>query len=143
VNGLTIEQRFAIEGACRQLMMRYAAALDLNDVEGLLELFTQDGEWARPGNEPLRGGVQIAEFLCARDRAVTMRHIISNLVLDVEAPDRATALSYWTVMKGTPGATPAQALAPFAMGEYHDVFRLEQGRWRIARRETKFVFRST
>jgi len=132
----------AADAAIREVVTGYGRCVDTYDDETLLELFTEDGVWERPGQAPLRGRAQIAAFLRGRDRAVTIRHIISNVTVEVEAADRATASSYWTVLKAAPGAPAVQPLLPFAMGEYHDDFRLDQGRWRIARRVTHFVFRT-
>ncbi|WP_038207285.1 nuclear transport factor 2 family protein [Xenophilus azovorans] len=131
----------AADAAIREVVIGYCRCVDTFDDDVLLELFAQQGEWHRPGQAPLKGRAEIAGFLRGRDRTVTMRHIASNIIVDVQGADRARAISYWTVLKAVAGAPEGQALLPFAMGEYHDDFLLEQGRWRIARRETKYVFR--
>jgi 3-phenylpropionate/cinnamic acid dioxygenase small subunit len=128
----------AAEAAIRDVLVGYCRCVDTFEDETLLELFTHDGEWWRPGQEPLRGRLQIADYLRGRDRGITGRHIASNVIIDVEGPELAKAISYYTVLRSAPSGAPV----PFAMGEYHDVFRLEQDRWRIARRETRHVFRA-
>ncbi len=127
----------AADAAIREVIVGYCHTIDNFKDEELLDLFTADGEWARPVGEPLRGRAQLAGYLRERDRNVIGRHIASNIVIDMEGPQQAKVVSYYTVFKSGAGGAPA----PTSMGEYHDVFRLEQGRWRIARRETRRVFR--
>jgi len=128
----------AASAAIREVLVAISRATDTFDDELMLELFTHDGEWWRPGREPLRGQAQIGEHLRGRDRGLNGRHIATNMLVDVQGPDRATAISYYTFLKAAPDGGPVLA----SMGEYHDVFRLEQGRWRVARRETRRVFRA-
>ena len=132
----------AADAAIREVLVGYCRCVDTFDDATLLELFTQDGEWLRPGQEPLRGREQIGAFLRGRARATTTRHIPSNMVVDVQGSDTATAISCYTLLKRIPGSTPEAALRPAVLGEYHDVFRLMHGRWRIARRDTRHVFRA-
>ncbi len=128
----------AADAAIREVIIGYCHCIDAFADEALLQLFTPDGEWWRPGETPLRGREQIAGYLRARDHGVTGRHIASNIVVTIEGPEHAKAISYYTVFKaGTDGGP-----MPTNMGEYHDRFRLEQGRWLIARRETRRVFRA-
>ena len=128
----------ATVAAISEVIFGYCHCIDAYADEALLELFTPDGEWWQPGKEPMRGRSQIAEFLGARDRALHGRHVASNLVIEVEGPEQARVVSYYTVFKAGPGGAPT----PVSMGEYRDIFRLDQGRWRIARRETHRVFRA-
>ena len=127
----------AADAAIREVLHRYCWCIDAFDDDLLLELFTPDGEWWRAGEEPLRGRSQIAGFLRARDGAVAGRHIASNIVIDMDGPAQAKVASYYTVFRAGADGGPVAT----NMGEYHDVFRLDQGRWRIARRETRRVFR--
>lgn len=136
-------QDIAAECAIREVIVGYCRCVDVFDDAALVQLFTEDGEWDRPGQMLLKGRGSIGVFLKGRDRSVTIRHVISNVLIDVQTADVARALSYWSVFKTALGKEDASALQPFAMGEYHDQFRFEEGRWRIAHRETRFVFRNT
>ncbi len=141
--GIPHRQDAATEAAIREVLVAYCHCADAFDDEALLELFTQDGEWLRPGKAPLRGRAELAEFLRARDRSVVSRHIANNMLIQVEAPDRATAITYYQVLKAPPAGASPHAFVPAVLGEYHDVFRFVQGRWRIALRDTRHVFRAT
>lgn len=131
----------ATDFAIREVIVGYCRCVDVFDDTTLVKLFTEDGEWARPGQTLLKGREQIRAFLKNRDRSVTIRHVISNVMVEVTSADIASALSYWSVFKTPKGQESSSVLQPFAVGEYHDEFRFEEGLWRIARRETHFVFR--
>lgn len=128
----------ATVAAISEVIFGYCHRIDAFADEALLELFTEDGEWWTPSAEPYRGRAQIARYLAARDRAVPGRHVASNILIDLEGPEQAKVVSYYTVFKAGPTGAPT----PISMGEYHDIFRLDQGRWRIARRVTHRVFRA-
>lgn len=139
--GIPNRSNAADDAAIREVLNGYCRCVDTFDDEKLLELFTEDSEWLRPEKEPLHGRAQIAAFLNARDRNVTSRHITTNIVVDLEGAEKARAVSYYMVLKSASSTMPGHAFAPAVMGEYHDVLRLEQGRWRIAWRDTRHVFR--
>ena len=128
----------ASTAAISEVVFGYCHCIDAFADEALLALFTPDGEWWQPGKEPMRGRSQIADYLQERDRSVPGRHVASNILIDMEGSEQARVVSYYTVFKAGPGGAPT----PVSMGEYHDIFRLDQGRWRIARRETHRVFRA-
>ncbi len=128
----------AADAAIREVLVRYCHSIDAFADDALLALFTADGQWLRPGEAPLKGRSQIAGFLRARDRAVPGRHVASNIAIDMTSSQQANVISYYTVFKAGPNGAPLAT----NMGEYHNVFRLEEGRWRIAQRETRRVFRA-
>jgi ketosteroid isomerase-like protein len=128
----------AADAAIRDVVTVYCRFMDNFDDDAVLELFAPDGEWWRHGEPPLRGRSEIGAWLRTRDRGVKGRHVATNILIEMEGPARAKVTSYFTVLKAAPDGAPV----PVSMGEYHDIFRLDQGRWRIARRETHRVFRA-
>ena len=139
------QDRLLIEAACQRLTLRYGRCIDLNDDEGVLSVFDENAVWNRPGQPPLRGHSEIAEFLRTRDRTTLMRHVMSNFQLDIRDAAHASGVSYWTgyvAVDHAPG-TVALPASPFSIGEYHDDFVLEQGRWRIVGRTMKYIFRKS
>lgn len=126
------------DAAIRDVITAYCRFMDNFDDQAVLDLFTPDGQWQRHGLPTLQGRAEIAGFLGARDRGVIGRHVATNILIDMEGSARAKVMSYFTVMKAASDGAPT----PVSMGEYHDVFLLDQGRWRIARRETHRVFRA-
>ena len=85
-----LQEFLLIEAACRRLTLVYARGIDLYDDDMVLAAFARDGIWNRPGNPPLRGHPEIAEFLKSRDRAILMRHVMSNFQLELLGASRAT-----------------------------------------------------
>jgi ketosteroid isomerase-like protein len=140
--GVPESEHTAAVAAIRDVLVGYCHCIDQFDDAALLQLFTPHGEWLRPGKNPLRGRAEIAVFLADRDRSVVSRHVVSNTVVEMSSPDQARAISYYTVLKAAPHSANSHACVPAVLGEYHDQFRLEQGRWRIAWRDTRHVFRA-
>jgi 3-phenylpropionate/cinnamic acid dioxygenase small subunit len=128
-------ERVAAELEIRNLLARVAQVADHGSLDEYGELFTEDAAWELPGG-PRRGRSDILEG--ARQRrhdGVTgpgsrTRHLISTVSVAVGDRGRATADSYWQFWRET-DATPAL----FNMGHYHDTLRLDDGTWRVARRE--------
>jgi hypothetical protein len=111
-----------VEAACRRLAVAYGRCIDIYDDEGVIALFTSEGVWNRPGQQPLRGRAAIRRFLAGRDRSTLMRHVMSNFQVDVIGASHARGLSYWTGYIALHHGSSAQATArgPFSVGEYHD-----------------------
>jgi hypothetical protein len=59
-----------------------------------------------------------------------LRHVVTNLVVEVEPPERAHARSYFTVFQARPDF-PLQAII---CGRYHDAFERAGTAWRFADR---------
>jgi len=128
----------AADAAIRDVVSVYCRFMDNFDDAAVLELFTPEGQWLRHGEPPLRGRAEIAAWLGGRNRGVKGRHVASNILIDMQGPERALVTSYFMVVKAGPDGAPV----PLSMGEYHDIFQLDQGRWRIAQRQTQRVFRA-
>jgi len=113
--------------------MSYAERLDAGDLDGVAALFAH-ATWRSPARtEPLRGAEQVRHAyhgVLLYDGIPATRHVITNLVVEIEPPDRARARSYFTVLQARPGF-PLQAVI---CGRYHDAFELVDGAWRFADR---------
>lgn len=138
-----------IEAACTRLMAQYCLGLDTFDDDGILGLFVREGAWLRPGHlrphDPtIEGRDAIRHYLAGRERTLFMRHIVTNAVVDVIDAAHANGISYWTVYKAENhvAGTVAPLTGPFAIGEYRDEYRLEDGHWRIVSRTTSYAFRA-
>lgn len=132
-----------IEAECSRLTIRYGHCIDAYDDEGVVALFAEDAVWNHATHGPLRGHAEIRRFLAGRDRSTLMRHVMSNFEIEILDASRARGLSYWTgyvAHNHTPG-TEASARPPFSVGEYRDDYVLVDGRWRIASRTMRHVFR--
>jgi 3-phenylpropionate/cinnamic acid dioxygenase small subunit len=119
--------------AITALVMTYAERLDAGDLDGVAALFT-NATWRSPARtEPLRGAEQVRrayDGVLLYDGIPATRHVITNLVVEIDPPDRARARSYFTVFQARPDF-PLQAVI---CGRYHDAFERVDGAWRFADR---------
>ncbi|HEY2358004.1 MAG TPA: nuclear transport factor 2 family protein [Phenylobacterium sp.] len=142
---MTDLERMLIEHACGKLQMQYGVFADRSDIEGFTNLFVPDGSVAVPehppfvGHDAIRGSIQALAAL-----GVTMRHLLTNSVVDVVDTDTATGVSYLVVYNS---AEPADATGqrpvetPATIGEYADTFRRTEDGWRFQTRVLTRVFR--
>ncbi len=119
--------------AISALVMAYAERLDAGDLEGVAALFA-DATWRSPGRtEPLRGAAAVRaayDVVILYDGLPSTRHVVTNLVVELTAPDRAVSRSYFTVFQARPDF-PLQAII---CGRYHDAFARTAAAWRFADR---------
>lgn len=119
----------------RNLIARVAQVADRGPLEDYGALFTQDAAWELPGG-PRLGRDDILEGARQRRRdGVTgpgsrTRHLISTVSVVVQDACRATADSYWQFWRDTD-----RAPGLLNMGHYRDTLRVEEGAWKVARRE--------
>jgi steroid Delta-isomerase len=67
-----------------QLVMKYYQLVDLGDVAGLVELFTDDAEYHRPGYQPLVGRFELEDFYRNQRVIREGQHTITGLVASDE-----------------------------------------------------------
>jgi 3-phenylpropionate/cinnamic acid dioxygenase small subunit len=119
--------------AITALIMLYAERIDAGDLDGVAALFAH-ATWRSPGRvEPLRGAAEVRRAydpVILYDGVPSTRHVVTNVVVDLDPPDRATARSYFTVFQARPGF-PLQAIIA---GRYQDAFTRSGGAWRFADR---------
>jgi SnoaL-like domain len=136
---LTNAQRTEIERACERLIYAYTRALDLGDLSGAADLFTEHGSLARPmaRDQIIQGRETIRASLLTRPKTLLTKHLMSNVLIEVESPLRASGTSYLTMIATTPqaGATePYLSAGPLYFGEFRDRFVLEDGVWKFSER---------
>ena len=119
----SLEDRFAVQ----DLFVRYTAALDDGDAEGIAACFTEDGtlESASVGLHHGRENIRAfsARFSDMRARGAQMRHVISNLTMTITG-ETGRAVCYLTnilTMNGT-----ARLMPP---GRYECQLRKIEGAW--------------
>ena len=139
-------ERLLAEHACMKLQVQYGVFADRGDVEGFTNLFAEDGSVAVPeapafvGHDAIRASIQALGAM-----GVTMRHVLTNNVVDITGPDTATGVSYLTVWNSTAPADASgqrPAALPATVGEYADTFRRTANGWRFQTRVLTRVFKS-
>ena len=118
-------ERMLAERACERLMHLYARYSDTGD-ERMPDIFAEDGVleiYQRlEGREGIRSGR-------AGRPPLTMRHICSNLMVDVIDADNARGHCYVTAYVGPEGAKDLGL--PAVVGEYTDEFVRTTDGWKI------------
>jgi ketosteroid isomerase-like protein len=124
--------------AIRELVGRYGFVIDNRDIDGLAELFCEDGVLqSRDGVMNARGRAAVVEMYKGRFKVLgptfhfTHDHAIT---LDERDPDSAEGIiaSHAEVTRN--GETMLAAI------RYHDRYRREGGRWRFASRVLSFFY---
>lgn len=143
---MTELERLLIEHACMKLQMQYGVFADRGDIEGFTQLFAPDGSVAVPEHPAFVGHEAIRASITALvATGVTMRHVITNTVIDLVDALSATGRCYLIVYNSAadPDASGQRPVAPPAtVGEYTDVFRKTSAGWRFQSRILKRVFRN-
>ena len=133
------ERAFAIEWDCQKLLQRYYHLMDQRQFDDAVNLFTDNVLW-QVGAFELHGREAMRNAFGNTD--LTMRHILSNSVVQVIDEDHADATSYVTsyVEKDVRDDKPVPFHGPHRLGENYDkLVRTTEG-WRIAERRGKHAF---
>ena len=133
---LTSIERAAIAWECERLIHLYSMLNDAGDFDGMVELFTEDGVFARPseGEVLIRGKAAILQAYTSRPPRFT-RHMITSVVVTVEDEDNARAHSYLSLHTGQPGeGLPRPAEPVYFIGDFKDRFVREDGVWKFSER---------
>jgi hypothetical protein len=127
-------ERLLIERECERLVALYSHRIDLQRAEGLPDLFTDDA-LMMIGEESLKGGAELRERIAGLDANIAMRHVCTNVVIDVLSESEARGTAYLTAyVEPRTSEGPAPLPGPLMLGEYRDVYRKTPDGWRIAER---------
>lgn len=140
---MTEDDELKIEAACIRLQRRYGTLADRQDPK-FRELFTEDASITLPGYPPFAGLKAImagqAEW---RESGIVMRHICTNFTIEVIDDSHADGITYLTVYRHEPMAEPPAEppSLPVSVGEFHDTFLKQGGKWLFKSRVLRRVFR--
>jgi 3-phenylpropionate/cinnamic acid dioxygenase small subunit len=116
-----------------KLLYTYAERIDAGDFAGVAELFAH-ATLTFEGVGDAVSGREAIEKLYVRstrryeDGTPRTKHVMTNVLVDVEDDDRASSRSYFTVLQAVPGAL---ALQPVIAGRYRHAYERVEGRWRV------------
>jgi len=139
------DERRAIESDCERLIKLYINLNDAQDWHAVANLYTEDARFARPSSpgEFIHGREAIlASFLARPPRA--QRHVIANVVVDVEGPATARAFSVIVLYQGDAApedGLPAMSANSPLVGTFTDRLVLTGDGWRFAERVGRLDFR--
>lgn len=139
---MNFEQRMRCEHECARLSQDFAWTVDRGHHDAFIALFAPEGALERAG-EVLRGPAALRRFLEAMPINRTMRHLCSNIRIDMidERSAKGTSavmMVHALVARDTP--LPLPAAVPL-VAEYEDEYVLTNDGWRFQYRNTVIVFK--
>lgn len=139
---MTREAERAIEWDCAQVLTRFFNYFDQWRYEDMADPFAEDGVWHRQGRA-LAGRAAILAALAERSTTQRVRHVVTNLQIDVVDPDTAASLLYVTAYRHDSGAKqtePPRIRAPYLLLVVPGRLRRTEAGWKIARMEMNREF---
>src|SRR5271165_7699492 len=111
------ETERATEWDCAQVLTRFFNYFDQWRFADMADLFAEDGVWHRQG-QALAGHAAILAALAQRSATQRVRHVVTNLQIDVIDADTAVSLLYVTAYRHDSGARqvdPPRIRAPYLL----------------------------
>lgn len=136
------DRRRAIEWDCTRTLTGFINALDAGDYETMAGLMAQNGVWMRPGGDAT-GPAGLLEAMKDRPRDLIVRHVISNVLIEVIDEDNATGITYLTVYRHhgpPPQDGPARLAGIHMVGVSYNRLVRESGAWKISEKRTSRTF---
>ncbi len=121
--------------AIQRLVHSYPRFLDSGNLQGLGLLFEHaavhfEGLSEPVVRDPARVTQMFADFVRLYDGVPRTRHLICNVIVELDEPGTARASSTVLVVQSAPDL----ALQPIITGDYWDKFERVDGAWRFAER---------
>jgi hypothetical protein len=117
-------------------MADYCFAIDDGRLDDFAALF-RDGTWYLSEDAPLRGTASVAKWLHENvvlyNGTPATRHMVSNIAIDFQDANNATAKSYVILFQSVPGNAPMVMF----QGKYRDTFVGSDGAWRFLDRRVQ------
>ena len=128
-------EQIAAEVAIRDMAVRYSVAVDDCDLPSVVSSFTESGVFERAGQQ-IQGHDQLRSFFAGMmERYALTRHLVEMHTVDpLEVHDRASGMVHGSaqlVLENT---------AYVAAFRYRDQYEREDGRWRFAKRQLRFIY---
>lgn len=148
---MTVEELLERE-TIKDLRLAYAAHFDRNEIDKLMDLFTEDavcvfgeaygGDWV--GRDAIRANYLRA--MAEIGAAYNALHVVTNPWIEMTGP--GTARARWYLLDFLTRQKPVNAVATrgghdnplLYLAVYEDRYRKDGGRWRIARTELHFLW---
>jgi SnoaL-like protein len=138
---LSALERLEIRAALEDLNTAFCYHLDHNEVEALLDLFTDDVYYTH-GPRKTSGKVELEQVFRSRTATGprTSRHLYSGLRLEIESATRARGTCVCMTF-GQGGVPPLAPAVPILVADFDDIYeRGADGRWRFRERHIRRIF---
>ncbi|CAE6843452.1 hypothetical protein R69746_07029 [Paraburkholderia aspalathi] len=141
-SGLSDAEEAAIRDICERQILKFARLNDAGEHQALAAMFTETGTFARPTDPDNFVQGRDTIFVFFRDRpARRTRHIMTNILVEVESAERAHAHSLVTLFVGPEKSETLQCDAVL-VGDFHDRLEKVGDRWLFAERRGNLTFKS-
>ena len=128
--------------ACRDVVLQAAEAVDAQNYDAFMGLFTEDATLVRPGGAVLKGRAEILQAYRNKDSHRLTHHLICNHLVTVTAADTAASrckvLLYASDQRRELTPKGRQADAQQMAGVIEDALVLTDGGWKIQHRHAWF-----
>ncbi len=115
------------EQAIANLVFRYARAMDAGDFEGVAELFAKGTYVGVPGSKV---AAMLRSTVILHDGKMGTKHVTTNVEIEPDGDNRATARSYFTVFQ----QLESLPMQPIIAGRYTDRMERDAEGWHFAER---------
>jgi hypothetical protein len=136
-------RRFGETWGPEDVVIRFTACFDVRDIDGMAELFADNGVWKRPDGD-IAGIAELRAFMSRRLPGIFVRHVISNMRSTFVDDNSIVIDSYVTVYRHDfvdQPALPAPLNGPDVVGRYRDVLVNSEGTWKLSVRESIVEFK--
>ena len=128
--------------ACREVVLQAADAVDAQDYDAFVALFTEDATLVRPGGPELKGRVEILQAYRSKDPHRMPHHLICNHQVTLTEPNKASSrckvLLYASDQRRELTPKGRQADAQQMAGVIEDALVLTAEGWLIQSRQAWF-----
>ena len=135
------DQRIVAEHECHRLCTAFHINVDAYRHDRVLSLFTADAVWHHKSGL-LKGRSDIAAYLDSKSSYPVVRHLVTNVLIDVVDDDHAKGIAYVTVFYAEPTLSPPMLQAPIVLVTYHDTFTRTPDGWRFSSRRPEITMQS-
>ena len=133
-NIISREEARAIEWDCTQVLTRFFNYFDQWRYEDMADLFAPDGVWHRQG-QALRGKGAVVATLNTRSRTQSVRHVVTNMQVDIVDAAAAEFVLYVTAYmhdSGVRATKPPKIQSPYLLLVVPGVLTKLREDWKIA-----------
>jgi hypothetical protein len=139
---MTDDEILLAELACARLCTKFHVSVDQYDHDTIVALFAEDATWEHLSGR-LKGPDDFRRYLDSKSTYPIVRHVISNILIDVIDPDNAAGTAYVTVYYAEPTAQATPMIdGPALLVQYHDQFRRTAQGWRFSYRRPEIIFKT-
>ncbi len=127
--------RLLIEAECTRVVNQYANLIDFCRYDEFADLFAVHCYFHVTG-DPLTSREQIRDRVYNRPKEQLLRHVTTNIVIDVLDERSASGIAYFTVYRASTSEGPSEVLnfRPASVGHYKDKFVKTTEGWKFAER---------